>query len=103
MKKLCISPNGGACPDYVFEPDYQLRTIEELEAYVTTEKHLPNIPSAKEIEAKGHVDYIEMTYGLLEKVEELTLYTIEQNKVNKAQQDLIEALQRQLAALNTEK
>lgn len=63
-------------PDYVFAPDYNLMTFQELRNYITTEKHLPNVPSAKEYEETG-VDLGEMNRVLLEKVEELTLYILQ--------------------------
>ena len=85
-------------PDYVFEDDYQLMGLDELEAFVATEKHLPNIPSAKEVQAGG-LNMTEMQLKLLEKVEELTLYTIDQQKVIDAQQELLEAMQAKLDAL----
>jgi hypothetical protein len=66
-------------PDYVFESDYKLMAISELEKYITLNKHLPNIPSVKEIENNGY-DLGEMNRLLLEKVEELTLYVIGLNK-----------------------
>ncbi|MFC7526753.1 hypothetical protein ACFQRK_22540 [Parapedobacter sp. GCM10030251] len=68
-----------AVPDYVFEPDYDLPALDEIEAYVKEHKHLPEIPSAKEIEKEG-LDLAEMNLLLLKKVEELTLIIIEQNK-----------------------
>lgn len=68
----------GTCPDYVFEDDYDLMPIEELENYVRREHHLPGVPSAAEFEAEG-IDYSAMSMTLLEKVEQLTLYMIEQN------------------------
>lgn len=77
--KVCVSPNG-TCPDYVFEENYDLRSIDELESFVKTNKHLPNVPSAREIESSGSIDVSKMTYALLEKVEELTLYIIAQEK-----------------------
>ncbi len=62
-------------PDYVFQPEYKLMPIDELKTYVKVNSHLPNIPSAKEIESKdGEVDLGEMNRLLLEKTEELTLY-----------------------------
>lgn len=62
-------------PDYVFESSYKLMPINELKNYIKTNRHLPNIPSAKEIEAKdGEVDLGEMNRLLLEKLEETTLY-----------------------------
>ncbi|WP_420318810.1 hypothetical protein [Ekhidna sp.] len=66
-------------PDYVFEPTYNLRTLEETEAYIQSNKHLPEIPSAKEMEASG-VQLGEMNMLLLKKIEELTLYVIELKK-----------------------
>ncbi len=65
--------------DYVFEPTYQLMTINQLEEYITTNKHLPNIPTAKVVEKEG-ADLGEINRLLVEKVEELTLYIIELNK-----------------------
>ena len=65
--------------DFVFEEDYNLKTIEEVAKYIQTEKHLPDIPSAKEMEENG-IGVAEMNMKLLQKVEELTLYVIEQNK-----------------------
>lgn len=65
--------------DYVFEPNYKLMPLEEVEAFVKQEKHLPNVPSEKELKENG-TDVMEMNKVLMEKVEELTLYLIEQNK-----------------------
>jgi len=66
-------------PDYVFEPTYELPKLETVAAYVKENKHLPEIPSATEVEKEG-IDLAEMNAKLLKKVEELTLYLIEQNK-----------------------
>ena len=66
-------------PDYVFATDYKLRPLAEVEAYIQKNHHLPAVPSAKTMEAKG-VKMLEMSMKLLEKVEELTLYTIAQQK-----------------------
>jgi cytoskeletal protein CcmA (bactofilin family) len=66
-------------PDYVFEKDYQLLTINELETYIDNNKHLPNIPSAKEVEENG-VGVGELQVKMMEKIEELTLYIIELKK-----------------------
>ena len=66
-------------PDYVFEKDYKLASLEHVEKYLNQNKHLPEIPSAKEIKTDG-LDLAEMNLKLLKKVEELTLYSIQQNK-----------------------
>lgn len=67
--------------DYVFENDYKLKSLEEVETFVKTNKHLPGIPSAKEVVANG-LDLATMDAKLLEKIEELTLYMIELKKQN---------------------
>jgi hypothetical protein len=63
-------------PDYVFKSDYNLMPLNELRTYIKTNSHLPNIPSAKEMEA-SEVDLGEMNRLLLEKTEELTLYILQ--------------------------
>jgi hypothetical protein len=64
-------------PDYVFEKDYKLTSLEEIKNYIDQNKHLPEVPSAKEMEKNG-VQLGEMNMLLLKKIEELTLYVIEQ-------------------------
>jgi hypothetical protein len=66
-------------PDYVFEKDYHLMPLKELEEYIQTNKHLPNIPCQEQV-LKDGVELGEMNVKLLEKIEELTRYLIEQNK-----------------------
>jgi len=66
-------------PDYVFKDEYKLRSIEEVEQYITKNSHLPEIPSAKEFKKNG-VLLAQMDMDLLKKIEELTLYTIQQQK-----------------------
>jgi len=66
-------------PDYVFESNYKLMPINELEMYIVTNKHLPNMPAAKDVEENG-ADLGEINRLLVEKIEELTLYIIEQDK-----------------------
>jgi len=62
--------------DFVFEDDYQLPTLDEVASHIKEKKHLPNIPSAKEVEENG-VSLGEMNSKLLQKIEELTLYIID--------------------------
>lgn len=80
--------------DYVFKKDYQLKTLEEVEKHITEKGHLPNIPSADEVIEKG-INIAEMDAKLLEKIEELTLYSIEQNKQIKKLQEENKQLQLQ--------
>jgi len=68
---------GGA--DFVFDKGFKLQSLPELENYVTANKHLPDIPSAKEMEKTG-LKMGEFQIKLLQKVEELTLYVIKQQK-----------------------
>jgi hypothetical protein len=82
-------------PDYVFEKSYSLPSLEEVKSYINQNKHLPEVPSAKEIEANG-VNLGEMNMLLLKKIEELTLYIIDQNKAIGAQNEKIEGLQKQI-------
>lgn len=79
-------------PDYVFEESYELSNLSDLEGYIESQKHLPEIPSASEMTKNG-VDLGDMNMRLLKKIEELTLYLIEQNKQNQEQQTRIEKLE----------
>jgi hypothetical protein len=63
-------------PDYVFEKNYKLSSLEEIKNYIDQNKHLPEVPSAKEMEKNG-VQLGEMNMLLLKKIEELTLYQIQ--------------------------
>ncbi|WP_133250137.1 hypothetical protein [Marinifilum breve] len=65
--------------DFVFEEDYQLRSLEEVEDFVKENKHLPDVAPAKEMQENG-VNQSEMNQKLLQKIEELTLYVIEIKK-----------------------
>ena len=66
--------------DHVFAPSYKLRPLPELSAFIKTNKHLPGIPSADELVKDGGLDVTEMFAKQMEKIEELTLYIIEQQK-----------------------
>ncbi len=65
--------------DFVFEEDYPLRSLDELAAFIEREKHLPDIPTEAEVKAGGGLRLGEMNVLLLQKVEELTLYTLQQH------------------------
>jgi hypothetical protein len=67
--------------DYVFEPTYKLPKLDTVEAYVKREKHLPGIPSAKEIQ-EGGLDLATIARENTKKIEELFLYVIELKKEN---------------------
>jgi hypothetical protein len=67
-------------PDYVFRPDYKLMSLKDLEKYIGENKHLPNIKSEQQYNKEEGVNLGELNLKLLEKVEELTLYLIQQQK-----------------------
>jgi len=74
--------------DFVFHPSYSLMPLHEVEQYVKTNSHLPEIPSAAEVSKNG-LSMGEMQNKLLQKVEELTLYVIEQQKeINQLKEEL---------------
>ena len=75
-------------PDYVFGQNHRLMPLGELKAFINKNSHLPEIPSAQEVEENG-VNVAEMQKLLLKKIEELTLYTVEQQR-------LIEELQEKI-------
>ena len=76
-------------PDYVFEKDYSLMSLIETENYINENGHLPGIPSAESIQETG-LDLGEMNRLLLEKIEELTLHVIEQQKEIDSLKSLLE-------------
>jgi hypothetical protein len=74
-----LTNSSGCFPDYVFEKDYKLLSLSEVEKYIKTNKHLPDVPAADEVEEKG-MDLAAMNNILLRKVEELTLHMIDMKK-----------------------
>ncbi len=79
-EKVRIATNGTTFwADYVFEPNYKLRSLNEVAQYIKINKHLPDVPSTAEVQTSG-IDLAQTQVMLLQKVEELTLYVIEQQK-----------------------
>ena len=89
-------------PDYVFDSDYKLRSLKEVEAHIKVNKHLPEVPSAKEVEAQG-LDLAEMNMLLMKKVEELTLYLIQENKEKEEMKALLLEMRQELNTLKEKK
>ncbi|MCJ8212038.1 tail fiber protein [Mucilaginibacter sp. RS28] len=89
-------------PDYVFNADYKLASLSEVQDYINKHHHLPEIPNAQQQQKEG-IDLGEMNTRLLKKVEELTLYLIDENKKNKVQQQEINHLKRQVILLSKSK
>lgn len=84
--------------DYVFAKNYKLPSLADVERHIQEKGHLINVPSAQEVEHDG-IELGEMAKIQQEKIEELTLYIIEQNKINQAQNKLISELSERLTAI----
>ena len=107
-REIKVEANGWS--DFVFYDDYKLPTLKEVENYITEKGHLKDIPSTEEVEKNGFF-LGEMDAKLLQKIEELTLYTIEQEKKiealekekaeNKKQNSKIEKQQNDIDELKT--
>lgn len=89
--RVTVTQTPGNWPDYVFKPGYNLLSLNQVESFINKNGHLPNVPKAEVVEKEGQ-DLGDIQARLLEKVEELMLYTIEQQKE-------IEALKKELKAL----
>ncbi|CUH89332.1 hypothetical protein PH5382_03278 [Phaeobacter sp. CECT 5382] len=82
LGNLTVNTGGTSAsfPDYVFDPEYELMPLAQVEAFIQTNGHLPKVPSAEQVSQEGiNVSALQIT--LLEKVEELTLYTLAQQKL----------------------
>lgn len=95
-----VKVEASSWPDYVFEPGYQPLSLPETEAFIKTHKHLPEVPSAQEIEEKGQ-DLGAVQTVLLKKIEEMTLQMIEMNKKIEKQDQRIELLEEENRDLKT--
>ncbi|MEX0996462.1 MAG: hypothetical protein WDZ45_05410 [Flavobacteriaceae bacterium] len=101
-QEVVVDLEGAVAPDYVFEkyftghsklkPEYQFLSLPEIEQFIIKYHHLPEVPSAKEIDENG-LSLKEMNLLLLEKIEELTLHTIAQQKQLDALSKKIETLE----------
>ncbi|WP_165021089.1 hypothetical protein [Dysgonomonas sp. ZJ279] len=90
VKEIVVKTVTGA--DFVFNEDYNLTPLSEVESFVKTNKHLPEIPSEKQM-IKDGVNVTDLQIKLLQKIEELTLYTIQQQKQLEEQGLMIRELQ----------
>lgn len=97
-KELRLDVNNVA--DYVFQDDYKLRTLLEVEQFVKENKHLPGIPKGSDLKKEG-MNVAEMNNLILEKVEELTLYLIELKKENEELRNEFEILTKKGNSLNS--
>ena len=90
-----VTVNLNNAADYVFDENYDLKSLEEVESFVKENKHLPGVPSASQLEERG-MSVSEMSNLLLEKVEELTLHLIRVEKENRALKAEVEKLNEML-------
>ncbi|MFD2904426.1 hypothetical protein [Sphingobacterium anhuiense] len=79
--EIKVESTASTWPDYVFKKEYDLKQLDAVEAFIAKNGHLPEVPKAKDIEANG-VELGEMNKILLKKIEELTLYIIQEKKSN---------------------
>jgi hypothetical protein len=94
-REIKVDLNGA---DFVFEDSYNLKTLKEVERYIKENKHLPEIEHASDMESGG-TELGKLNTKLLQKIEELTLYLIEQNKKNEEQSKEIEKLKQKISEL----
>ncbi|MBS7256725.1 hypothetical protein [Flavobacterium branchiicola] len=98
-REVKVSVDAGA--DFVFDKDYNLPSLESVDKFIKENKHLPEIASANEMKKDG-MNLSEMNIKLLQKIEELTLYMIEQKKNSNTQENKIEKLYSQIELLKKE-
>jgi len=102
-KKVTVSQNGWC--DYVFDKDYKLPSLTQLERYILQNHHLPEVPTTEEVKKDG-IDLGDNQATLLKKIEELTLYVIEQNKKieqqNQRQTDQQQLIEKQNEIIKTQ-
>lgn len=87
--------------DFVFHPDYSLPSLQQVDKFISSNGHLPGIPSEAEVKEKG-LGLVEMQIKLLQKVEELTLYVIEQEKRALEQEKRVLEQERRIKELEAE-
>ncbi|MCC8145074.1 MAG: hypothetical protein LIO93_01265, partial [Bacteroidales bacterium] len=99
--KKIVTKTSVAFPDYVFSDNYQLRSLKEVKKHIQEHKHLPEIPSEAEVKENG-IDLTELQVKLLLKIEELTLYTIQQQEVIEEQQKMFDSLYKEINQLKNQ-
>jgi len=98
-KRFEVATGAFAHPDYVFENNYQLKNIGDLQAFIDKNKHLPNFLSSTQYEKLGKYDLLEMDMNLLKTSEELALYVIELKKMIDEQNNVIDEMKKEIKEL----
>jgi len=98
-QEVKVDLNGACAPDYVFDEDYELMSLKELEDFINKYSHLPEIPAASDLEKEG-MNLKKMNLLYLKKIEELTLYILQQKKQIEELQKEIDALKKEIVKPN---
>ncbi len=98
VQEVKVDMLGALAPDYVFESEYELMTLTQLDSCIKADGHLPEVPSAREMQEEG-MELKAMNLLLLKKIEELTLYVIELQKEANSSEDKLLEKERQLSEL----
>ena len=84
-----VKVTAGKFPDFVFEKNYSILSLEKLEEFVTNEKHLPDVPSQSDIDKNNGINIGDFQTKLLQKIEEQTLYIISlQKQINELREEI---------------
>lgn len=97
-KRVKVSTAASDWPDYVFDSSYLLQPLPQVELFIQAQKHLPGIPSAADVEKEG-IDVAQTQAAMLKKIEELTLYVIEQNKKLETQNQKMQEQEKRILLL----
>lgn len=103
LKAKSFHTDAGPIADYVFDDDYQLMPLDDLQAFIAENKHLPNVTSQRDVNNQGYIDLKEFTMKTLEKTEELTLYILELNQAVNSLKEENRKLSDQLNSLEAAK
>ncbi|MBQ52932.1 MULTISPECIES: hypothetical protein [Leeuwenhoekiella] len=90
-----VNVNLNSWPDYVFKDKYDLISLDDLKEFINSHQHLPEIPSEQDVLAAG-IDVGEMNALLLKKIEELSLYLIQEHELNRNLLNRIETIESKL-------
>lgn len=98
-----LTTAGSTYPDYVFESGYELMSLDELNDFVASNRHLPNVPKADAVDGGQRINMTELQITMLEKIEELTLYTLEQHETIKELRSSLAEMKDRMAILEATK
>jgi hypothetical protein len=94
-----LTASGSTFPDYVFKPGYDLMPLSDLATFIAENQHLPDVPTAGDVNGGKSINMTELQVKLLEKVEELTLYLLDHQETIKSQAAMIESQEQAISEL----